>query len=96
MYIDINLSMVGDHVMIHMCITLYISDVGKRSTRWSAVTVRLALAYGALNSFGLLQLPSRSTLQSYTGAFLEDSGKLHVLLYPLLCVCVCITHYVQE
>lgn len=46
------------------------------------VTIRLALAvycrspaaYDALKSFGLLQLPSRSTLQAYTGAFLEDSG----------------------
>ena len=48
-----------------------------------AVTIRVALAvycrspsaYGALKSFGLLQLPSRSTLQAYTGAFLEDCGK---------------------
>ena len=61
--------------------------VGKRSNRWSAITIRLALAvycrspaaYGALKSFGLLQLPSRSTLQAFTGAFLEDCGKL---FYP--------------
>ena len=57
--------------------------VGKRSNRWSAITIRLALAvycrspaaYGALKSFGLLKLPSRSTLQAFTGAFLEDCGK---------------------
>ena len=60
---------------------LYIGT-GKRSNRWSAVTIRLALAvycrspaaYDALKSFGILQLPSRSTLQAYTGAFLEDCG----------------------
>ena len=49
-----------------------------------AVTMRLASrkwkysspsAYGALKSFGLLQLPSRSTLQEYTGAFLEACDK---------------------
>ena len=59
------------------------SGVGKRSNRWSAVTIRLALAvycrspaaYDALKSFGLLQLPSRSTLQAFTGAFLEDCGE---------------------
>ena len=62
---------------------VYLSGVGKRSNRWSAVTIRLALAvycrspaaYDALKSFGLLQLPSRSTLQAFTGAFLEDCGE---------------------
>ena len=64
--------------MYYFCI-----GVGKRSNRWSAITIRLALAvycrslsaYDALKSFGLLQLPSRSTLQAFTGAFLEDCGK---------------------
>jgi len=31
-------------------------------------------AYEAPKRFGILQLPSRSTLQSYTGAFLHDPG----------------------
>ena len=31
-------------------------------------------AYEALKSFKILQLPSRSTLQAYTGAFLHDAG----------------------
>lgn len=35
---------------------------------------RSPAAYEALKSFNILQLPSRSTLQSYTGAFLHDSG----------------------
>ena len=39
-----------------------------------AVYVRSPAAYEALNSFNVLQLPSKSTLQSYTGAFLHDSG----------------------
>ena len=39
-----------------------------------AVFVRSPAAYEALKSFKLLQLPSRATLQSYTGAFLDDPG----------------------
>ena len=35
---------------------------------------RSPAAYEALKSFRLLQLPSRSTLQAYTGAFLHDAG----------------------
>ena len=46
------------------------------------VTIRVALAifvrspavYEALKSFKLLQLPSRSTLQMYTSAFLDEAG----------------------
>lgn len=57
------------------------------------MTIRLALAvycrspaaYGALKSFELLQLPSRSTLQAYTGAFLEDSGMLCISAYSHVC-----------
>ena len=33
-----------------------------------------AAAYEALKSFEILQLPSRFTLQSYTGAFLHEPG----------------------
>ncbi|XP_065897671.1 uncharacterized protein [Dysidea avara] len=55
---------------------------GKRSNQWSMVTIRMALtiftrsaaAYEALKSFDILQLPSRSLLQSYTGTFLHESG----------------------
>ena len=39
-----------------------------------AVFTRSAAAYNALKSFKILQLPSRSTLQSYTGAFLHEAG----------------------
>ena len=39
-----------------------------------AVYTRSPAAYEALKSFGIMQLPSRSTLQSYTGAFLHDPG----------------------
>ena len=31
-------------------------------------------AYEALKSFNIMQLPSRTTLQSYTGAFLHEAG----------------------
>lgn len=39
-----------------------------------AVYTRSPAAYEALKSFGVLQLPSKSTLQSYTGAFLHEPG----------------------
>ena len=39
-----------------------------------AVFVRSPAAYEALKGFGLLQLPSRATLQAYTGAFLDSPG----------------------
>ena len=35
---------------------------------------RSPAAYEALKSFGVLQLPAKSTLQSYTGAFLRKPG----------------------
>jgi len=38
------------------------------------VFTRSPSAYEALKSFGILQLPSRSTLQSFTGAFLHEPG----------------------
>ena len=39
-----------------------------------AVYIRSPAAYEALKSFGILQLPCRSTLQAYTGAFLYEPG----------------------
>lgn len=39
-----------------------------------AIFTRSASAYKALKSFDILQLPSRSTIQSYTGAFLHEPG----------------------
>ncbi|MCG8622792.1 MAG: hypothetical protein MJE68_12450 [Proteobacteria bacterium] len=39
-----------------------------------AVFVRSPAAYEALKSFNILQLPSRATLQEYTGAFLDSPG----------------------
>ena len=41
-----------------------------------AVFVRSPTAYEALKSFGILQLPARSTLQAYTGCFLHESGAI--------------------
>ena len=69
-------------VMLLLCSILFLG-IGKRSNRWSTVTIRLALAvycytpaaYDTLNFFGLLQLPSRSTLQADTGVFLDEPGK---------------------
>ena len=39
-----------------------------------AVFVHSPSAYEALKSFDVLHLPSRSTLQAYTGAFLHEAG----------------------
>ena len=39
-----------------------------------AVFVRSPAAYKALKSFSILQLPSRATLQAYTGDFLHEAG----------------------
>ena len=39
-----------------------------------AIYTRSAAAYEALKSFEIVQLPSRSLLQSYTGAFLHEPG----------------------
>lgn len=39
-----------------------------------AVFTRSPAAYEALRSFNILQLPSCSMLQSYTGAFLQQPG----------------------
>lgn len=55
---------------------------GNKSNKWSMITIRIALAvftrspaaYNALKSFKILQLPSRSTIQSYTGSFLHEPG----------------------
>uniref|UniRef100_A0A1X7U450 Uncharacterized protein n=1 Tax=Amphimedon queenslandica TaxID=400682 RepID=A0A1X7U450_AMPQE len=58
------------------------SGTGKRSNKWSFITIRIALAiysrspaaYDALKSSNVLQLPSKSTLQAYTGVFIHDPG----------------------
>ena len=39
-----------------------------------AIYIRSPAAYEALKSFKILQLPSKSTLQSCTGAFLHEPG----------------------
>jgi hypothetical protein len=67
------------HIDLSFCV-----GTGKRSNRWSSVTYRLALAVNcrspaacdALKSFKIMQLPSRATLQSYTGAFLHQPGAI--------------------
>ena len=38
------------------------------------VFVRSPAAYEDLKSFNILQLPSRATLQAYTGTFLDNPG----------------------
>ncbi len=45
-----------------------------------AVFVRSPAAYEALKEFNLLQLPSRATLQAYTGAFVDDPGMFRFVL----------------
>ena len=58
--------------IIHAPVSL---GTGKKSNRWSVKTIRLALAiycrspYIALKDTSLVQLPSQSMLQAYTGAF---------------------------
>lgn len=42
-----------------------------------AVFTRSPAAYDALQSFNILQLPSRSTLQAYKGSFLHQAGANH-------------------
>ena len=39
-----------------------------------AIYTRSPSVYEALKSFNVLQLPSRSTLQAYTGCFLHEAG----------------------
>ena len=52
-----------------------------------AVYVRSPAAYEAFKSFDLLQLPSKATLQGYTGAFVDEPGRkvLHVCHICVLC-----------
>ncbi len=47
-----------------------------------AVYVRSPAAYEALKSFNLLQLPSKATLQAYTGAFIDQPGR------QIQCMCI--------
>jgi hypothetical protein len=59
-----------------------LNKTGNKGNRWSVITIRMALAvytrspsaYDALKAFNILQMPSRSTLQAYTGAFLHEPG----------------------
>ena len=68
------------HYNYYCC--LIFTATGKTGNRWSMITIRVALAiflrspaaYEALKSFKLLQLPSRSTLQMYTSAFMDEAG----------------------
>ena len=54
--------------------------------KWSMITIRVALvcspaAYEASISFKIFQLPSRSTLQMYTSAFLDEAGTQQLIAY---------------
>ena len=81
-YTDLSL-VVLNLTTLPLPIFIVIIATGNRRNRWSMVTIRLALAvytrspaaYDALKSFGLIQLPSRATLQAYTGAFRDDAGE---------------------
>ena len=42
-----------------------------------AIFIQSPAAYEALKSFNILQLLSRSTLKSYTGAFIHEAGASH-------------------
>ena len=53
-----------------------------------AVYVRSPAAYEALKGFSLLQLPSKATLQAYTGAFLDEPGMCIILdLFEAVYIC---------
>ena len=78
-------------IYTHPCylhIFIFIIATGNRRNRWSMVTIRLALAvytrspaaYDALKSFDLIQLPSRATLQAYTGAFRDEAGSFQAVI----------------
>lgn len=54
-------------ILVSCCILSFLSILAL------AVFVRSPSAYEALKSFNVLQLPSRSTLQAYTGAFLHEA-----------------------
>ena len=45
-----------------------------------AVYVRSPAAYKALEGFGILKLPSKSTMQAYTGAFIHEPGASSVCI----------------
>ena len=45
-----------------------------------AVYVRSPAAYKALESSGILKLPSKSTMQAYTGAFIHEPGASSVCI----------------
>uniref|UniRef100_A0A1X7V6M0 Uncharacterized protein n=1 Tax=Amphimedon queenslandica TaxID=400682 RepID=A0A1X7V6M0_AMPQE len=69
---------------------------GMKSNKWSRITIQIVYcrsrcAYEALTSFGILQIPSKATLQSFTGNFLHDPGAIksciadQVAKYLLFC-----------
>ncbi|XP_065904955.1 uncharacterized protein [Dysidea avara] len=61
---------------------------GGRGNRWNMITIRMALAiytrspaaYKALQSFDILKLPSKSTMQAFTGAFMHAPGASNVCI----------------
>ncbi|XP_065888474.1 uncharacterized protein [Dysidea avara] len=64
------------------------NSVGGRGNQWNMITIRMALAiytrspaaYKALQSFEILKLPSKSTMQAYTGAFMHAPGASNVCI----------------
>ena len=59
-----------------------------------AVFVRSPAAYKALKGFGLLQLPSRATLQAYTGAFLGTGTQAHAHMHTHTHSVLICTYYI--
>ena len=53
-----------------------------------AVYTRSPAAYKALQSFGILELPSKSTIQAYTGAFMHAPGVTNVCIVDQVAQCV--------
>ena len=57
-------------LMIYICVCLAL-----------AVYVRSPAAYKALQNFGILKLPCKSTMQAYTGAFMHELGQVVFALW---------------
>ena len=60
--------------IVCMCVWVHVCDKTFSFPTGLVVYIRSPATYEALKSFGILQLPARSTLQAYTGCFLHDSG----------------------
>ena len=55
-----------------------------------AIYARSPAAYRALQSFGVLNLPSKSTLQAHTGVSEHTCTCVCACMHVCVCVCVCV------